>query len=129
MFTREQVTNWLIEYGRAWEAGDFEKVTSLFSAEAVYHEDPFNQPMVGHSEIREYWKDGASDSQENVSFQFTLWTIDGEQSFAHWCASFTRINSQKRVKLDGIFRLKFQQNESGAPVCTSLQEWWHRRED
>ena len=112
MLTKEEVNNWLSSYGNAWESGDFESVTSLFSEDAVYHED---------------WKDGASDSQENVSFQYVLWTIDDDQCFAHWCATFTRINSQERVKLDGVFRLKLQRSESDVPVCTSLQEWWHQR--
>lgn len=128
MLTKEKVNDWLREYGRAWEAGDFESVTTLFSEDAVYHEDPFDEPMVGHDEIRQYWKDGASDSQENVSFQFTLWTIDDDQCFAHWCASFTRVDSQEHVELDGVFRLRFQRSGYDVPVCKSLQEWWHRRQ-
>jgi len=128
MLTKEKVNNWLRNYGHAWEAGDFESVTSLFSEDAVYHEDPFDEPMVGHNKIRQYWKDGATDSQEKVTFKFELWTIDDDQCFAHWCARFTRIDSQELVKLDGVFRLIFRQDESGVPVCTSLQEWWHRRQ-
>jgi len=129
MLTKEEVNNWLSKYGNAWESGDFESVTSLFSEDAVYHEDPFDEPMKGHNEIRQYWKDGAADSQENVSFQHVLWTIIDYQCFAHWRATFTRINSQERVKLDGVFRLKLQRSESNVPVCTSLQEWWHQRQD
>ena len=129
MLTPREVNNWLGEYGNAWKSGDFEGVTSLFAEDAIYHEDPFEKPMKGHNEIRQYWKDGATDAQEDVTFQFTLWSIDDAQCFAHWHATFTRIKTRERVKLDGVFRLKLRQSGSDIPVCTSLQEWWHRRQD
>jgi len=128
MLSKEHVNDWLDRYGKAWETGDHERVTSLFSEDAVYHEDPFEEPMRGHPAIRHYWKTGASDSQENVSFRYRVWAIDGTQCFAHWHATFTRITTQERVELDGVFRLQFQQSASGVPVCISLQEWWHRRQ-
>jgi hypothetical protein len=51
-----------------------------------------------------------------------------EQQACHcgrnWRAAFTRIETDKRVELDGIFVLGF--DETG--LCTELREWWHLRD-
>lgn len=126
--SEEQADAWLARYGDVWRTGDAEAVTALFAEDAIYHEDPFERPMQGRDAIRRYWQEGASDAQEDVSFRHTVWAAARDQCFAHWQASFTRVRDGSRVRLDGVFRLQFRRGDDGTVLCTSLQEWWHRRE-
>ena len=123
----QDVQNWLNEYGRAWVDGDPDRVVTLFSNTATYRETPFDEPMRGRREIREYWQHGAADAQENVEFASQVWAVDNDTAIAGWQASFTRKASGVRVELNGTFRLVFS-GEQGALQCTVLEEWWHRRE-
>ena len=125
--TEQDVQNWLDEYGRAWVDGDPDQLVTLFSVSATYRETPFDDPMTGRHEIREYWQKGAAEAQENVEFTSQVWAVGNDTAFAGWQARFTRKASGARVELDGTFRLVFS-SEQGTLRCTVLEEWWHRKE-
>ena len=124
--TEQDVHDWLAEYGRAWVDGDPGRVVMLFSDTATYRETPFDKPMRGRREIREYWQKGAADAQENVEFMSQVWAVVDDTAIAGWQARFTEKASGVRVELDGTFRLVFS-SEQGALQCTLLEEWWHSR--
>ena len=124
--TEQDVQDWLDEYGRAWVDGDPDRVVVLFSDTATYRETPFDKPMRGRREIREYWQEGAADAQENVEFMSQVWAVVDDTAIAGWQARFTEKASGVRVELDGTFRLVFS-SEQGALQCTILEEWWHSR--
>lgn len=44
-------------FGKAWEGGKADQLIELFSATAVFLDDPFAQPVTGRTAIRDYWKD------------------------------------------------------------------------
>lgn len=125
--TEQDVQNWLDEYGRAWINGDPDHVVTLFSDTATYRETPFDDPMRGRSEIREYWRNGAAEAQEDVEFASQVWAIRDDTAIAGWQARFIRKASGGQVELNGIFRLEFSE-EQGALRCTALEEWWHNKE-
>jgi len=122
-FGLSKFESWLNEYGRAWETGNPTLAVQLFSADALYHEVPFDEPMLGQEAIRKYWEEGA-DTQTDIHFAYTILAITEETGIAHWKASFTRLPSRNHVKLDGI--LTAQLNERGE--CMAFREWWHRQE-
>ena len=41
--------------------------SKLFTVDGTYHEMPFDEPMFGADAIRQYWTEGAKDSQESIS--------------------------------------------------------------
>ena len=125
--TEDDVQDWLDEYGRAWINGDPDHVVTLFSDTATYRETPFGDPMRGRDEIREYWQNGAAETQEDVEFASQVWAIKDDTAIAGWQARFARKASGVRVELDGIFRLVFSK-EQDTLRCTTLEEWWHSRE-
>jgi len=47
-------TDWLDAYKRAWETRDPEAAANLFTANANYHETPFEDPVRGREGIRDY---------------------------------------------------------------------------
>ena len=43
--TKQDVQDWLDEYGRAWVDGDPDQVVALFSDTAAYRETPFDNSI------------------------------------------------------------------------------------
>jgi hypothetical protein len=120
----ETFDTWLRAYGRAWEEGDADAAAALFTADAVYHETPFDPPMVGRAAIYDYWRAGAGESQRDVDFAYTILAWSPPSGLAHWTASFLRFPSGRVVRLDGILAAIF--DEEGR--CSLFREWWHRQE-
>ena len=46
---------WVAEYERAWRDSDVEAVPHLFTENARYRRSPYEKPLIGHAEIREFW--------------------------------------------------------------------------
>ena len=114
---------WLDAYGRAWEERDPHLVEPLFTADATYAENPFDEPFRGTAAIRHYWSD-VPRSQEDVRFGHDVVAVQDGLVVARWWASFTRIGSGEQVELDGIFMLRFAADGR----CRELREWWHARD-
>jgi len=113
---------WLDAMARAWEARDPQAATELFSVDAVYHADPFEEPMVGREAIHAYWAE-VPRRQRNITVRCQALTTDGALGVARWQASFERIPSGERAELDGAFVLRFDVEGR----CRALEEWWHAR--
>jgi ketosteroid isomerase-like protein len=54
---RAEVMRWVARYEAAWRAGNLDAVETLFTDDAHYRTSPYEKPMVGHAEIRDYWLD------------------------------------------------------------------------
>jgi hypothetical protein len=120
---REDLERWLEAYGRAWETLDAKAAAELFTVDATYQETPFVASLKGRSAILEYWRHVAR-TQEKVRFRFEIVSCDGDYAVARWNSRFVRLPMRLQVELDGIFLLTFDAGNR----CTSLREWWHRRE-
>ena len=119
----ESFKAWFEQLGRAWEMRDPEAAAALFTEDASYQEDPFEEPMHGRPAILEYWSD-VPESQEQISFHSEILGVTSDKGFAHWWVSFVRIPSGNRVKLDGICVISLNAENR----CYALREWWHRQE-
>lgn len=119
-----QFEKWLNTYGECWEKGDAKAITSLFSDDAYYYETPFDEPMIGHSEIEQYWSDGADQAQKNVVFHYTSASIIEMVGTCRWKANFSRVPSGINVEIDGYLEAHF----NGDGKCTIFREWWHIKE-
>ena len=52
---RAGLTEWLDDYGRAWEARDSDAAAALFAEDAVYQWGPFGDRLRGRPVIRTAW--------------------------------------------------------------------------
>lgn len=119
---------WLEAYKAAWEGRDPDAAAALFTRDASYRESPFRPPMQGRSEIRAYWHGGPGTKQRDVTFDFEIWAVAGRVGICRWQARFQRVKDGERVELDGVFRCVFADDGTAAPpLCSGLEEWWHRR--
>jgi uncharacterized protein (TIGR02246 family) len=63
----EAFDDWLERYFRAWVTNDPEKVAGLFTEDAVYWVDPFEEPRRGRETIVHRWVSGP---QEDVQYAY-----------------------------------------------------------
>ena len=120
--TTAAVEKWLAGYEHAWESRDAASAAELFTANASYHEMPFDAPKVGQAGIREYWASVTAD-QRDIDFKSQVIAVNGQIGIAHWSATFAAASTGARVELDGMFLLTF---DAGGR-CSDLREWWHLR--
>lgn len=111
------------DYRRAWEHQDANLILSIFTEDATYHENPFNQPLAGHAAIRAYWQRAVMQNQKDIRFRWRAVHSQGYQHTIEWQAEFTQLAPPQRVELRGMMFLTFQGNR-----ISSLREYWHKRE-
>lgn len=120
---RRQLEEWLAAYGEAWERKDTGAFVGLFSPDARYHWTPFEAAKRGREALAEAF-DAAVARQRGISFGSEVLSVAEGVGIAHWRCSFDRVETGDRVRLDGIFRMEF--DEDG--LCRSFREWWHSDE-
>jgi ketosteroid isomerase-like protein len=118
--TTAALEKWIAGYERAWESRDAARAVELFTANASYHEMPFEAPKAGQAGIREYWSSVTAD-QRDIDFKSRVIAVNGQTGVAHWSATFTTASTGARIELDGMFVLTFDTNGR----CSELREWWH----
>jgi len=108
---------WLGLMRRAWRDRDPEAAAALFTDDAVYRSEPFRSPLVGRSEIADYWKSATSRQSEiEVSFGDPL--VDGDRvAVESW--SVTTENGRPATDAGGLF-LRFEDGR-----CSELREYWN----
>jgi hypothetical protein len=121
--TTATADDWLKKYGQAWEERAPHMAAQLFAEDCRYYETPFSEPQIGRDGVLKYWQ-AVPEGQIDVAFHYGVLSVQSHIVIAHWSASFTRISSRVRVRLDGVFLLEF--NDQG--LCSTLREWWHRDE-
>ncbi|MDX2273983.1 MAG: nuclear transport factor 2 family protein [Hyphomonadaceae bacterium] len=117
--TRAGFAAWLDKYGAAWSAKDAAAAGALFTADASYHEMPFDAPMQGRAAIEAYWT-RVTAPQSDIRFSYEIIAVEGDQGAAHWRALFNAGGAA--VELNGMFAIAFA--EDGV-TARSLREWWH----
>jgi uncharacterized protein (TIGR02246 family) len=112
------LTDWIEGYRRAWEAGDAELVIRLFTEDASYRSNPFEEPHVGHDGIRAYWE-GVTSQQRDARVSMGRPFVDGDRVAVEW---WTRMTSEgEEVTLPGCLLLRFGPDGR----CNDLREYWN----
>lgn len=117
-------TDWLRQYGEAWQRRDSKGAAQLFSEDAKYYWTPHDAPQSGRAEIAAAWE-GAVSHQKDVRFTFEPFAVAGAAGMARWHASFVSLADGKPKELDGVLRAEF--DDEG--LCREFREWWHFRND
>jgi len=112
--------HWLDMYGLASNENNAKASSELFALDARYYESPFDEPMIGHQAIYQYWSKGAQRFKDNGS-SYEIFSVSKNLGIARWRSQFTIIDTGKRVALDCLFVVEF--NEDG--LCSVFREWWH----
>ena len=98
------VAEWLDGYVRAWGSYDPDEVGALFSQDAVYAYNPFDEP-----------------GTYEAHYQPVL--VAGDQAVAHGYSRYFDTNGTVADEYDNLFLLRF--DASGR--CSSYQEWYMQK--
>jgi ketosteroid isomerase-like protein len=79
--------------------------------------------MIGREAVFRYWNKAAQTLKDRES-TFEILAVNGNTGIARWKAKFIVIETGKRLALDCIFVVEFNEER----LCQSFREWWHLRE-
>jgi len=109
-------------YEDAWVNQDPEKILTIFTKDATYHERAFEKPFVGHAQIKQYWQSKVVEEQSEIKFKLLHFWIDGNTVLAEWDASFYSNIEKARIHIIEIAILEFKGDK-----IKSLREYWHSK--
>lgn len=110
---------WLAAYHDAWVTHNAERVTQLFTEDAVYHSHPFRPPYQGRAAIAAYWRRSTA-TQEALDVQWGTPVVAGNRMAVEWWATM-RETEEGDLTLPGCLFLRF----SDDGLCEELREYWH----
>jgi uncharacterized protein (TIGR02246 family) len=120
MVDRNKVETVLRTYAEAWMEQDPEKILTIFTSDATYHERVLKEPFRGHAEIKQYWQSKVVEEQKDIKFKLLNTYIDGDTVIAEWDAVFFNNAEQQTIHLREVAILEFQGDK-----ISSLREYWH----
>lgn len=111
------IEDWLEGYRKAWEEADTDGAVALFSEDAQYRSNIFQEPHRGHAGIDDYWS-GVTSVQSEVSVLMGKPFVDGDRVAAEF---WTRMAIEgKPMTLAGCLLLEFDD----AGLCRRLREYF-----
>lgn len=117
---RAAIDQWFSRLDAAWEHQDAGASAALFATNAEYREDAFSAPMRGDKAILAYWRRLAR-AQRDVHTRHDVLSACGSTGIVHWTASFVRVPSGQKVRLDGIAEITLDHHGKGVRFL----EWWN----
>jgi hypothetical protein len=113
--TEDDVQGWLDRYVAAWSSYDPVEIAALFTEDAGYRYDPFDEPLVGGAAIAADWlKD--QDAAGSWEAEYRPFAVDGLRAVA---TGETRYVDENR-RYANTFLLEFAADGR----CRSFTEWF-----
>lgn len=117
MTDTKTIEDWAESYRTAWENADSEAAAALFSEDATYRNDIYQEPNVGRSGVASYW-DSVTSSQEAVEVRMGRPYVDGDRAVIEFWTRMAVDGSP--LTLGGALLLSFDENG----LCRSLHEYY-----
>ncbi|HWK19552.1 MAG TPA: nuclear transport factor 2 family protein [Microbacteriaceae bacterium] len=112
------VQRWLDDYRTAWVERDPEAAAALFTEDATYQDQPYEEPYRGRDGVREYWTKVTS-TQSDIRMSYGTPIVSGDRAAVEWWVTLK--NDGFELTLAGEFYLVF--DPSG--LVRVLREYWH----
>ena len=109
---------WLEAYRVAWERADAEAAARLFTEDATYRSNIFEEPHRGRSGVKTYWET-VTATQSEVTVRIGRPFGGGDRVSAEFWTTMTADGAE--ITLAGCLLLHF--DDEGR--CRSLREYWH----
>jgi ketosteroid isomerase-like protein len=118
----QAVAAWLDGYSRAWKTYDPEQIGELFSEDAVYFDNPFDEPVRGREAIVASWLEDP-DEEGTYEGRYRPVLVAGDQAVAN---GYSRYLDGDGVKeFDNLFLLRFDADGR----CVEYREWYMQKPD
>jgi predicted SnoaL-like aldol condensation-catalyzing enzyme len=111
------VATWVETYRQAWEESDGVKAASIFTEDATYRSNIFEEPFVGPEGVNSYWT-GVTSTQTDIEVRMGRPIVDGNRvSVEFW----TKMNNEGAdVTLPGCLLLELADDGR----CRRLHEYY-----
>ena len=120
MVSQQSVAQWLKDYVSAWKSYDPQAITALFSADAVYRYNPYDDGIRGRDQIVADWIENR-DQPNTYSAEYAPVAVYGNTAVTQGRSLYYEADGKTiKRQYDNIFVLKF--NNEGR--CTDFCEWW-----
>jgi hypothetical protein len=118
----QAVADWLDGYSRAWGTYDPDEIGTLFSADAVYYFEPFEEPARGRQAIVAAWLEDRDEAGTYEGSYHPL-LVAGDQAVARGSSRYFNTNGSVRAEFENLFLLRF---DTGGR-CAEFREWYMRK--
>jgi uncharacterized protein (TIGR02246 family) len=118
----QAVAAWLDGYSQAWGTYDPEQIGALFSADAVYIDEPFAEPVRGREAIVAFWLEDRDEAGTYESHYRPV-LVCGDQAVARGYSRYFNTNGTVAKEFDNVFLLRF--DDEGR--CAEYREWYMRK--
>jgi hypothetical protein len=112
------VNEWMTAYRTAWESNDPNDIGALFTADALYYNEPFTEPARGREAIVARWLD-RKDEPGTTTFTWTLLAATEEVTVVQGETDYGT------AKYSNLWVIRFAPSApSSKPEATEFTEWW-----
>jgi nuclear transport factor 2 (NTF2) superfamily protein len=108
---------WIDGYRLAWENRDPAAAAALFTPDATYRSNIFEEPHLGREGVHSYWE-AVTASQSEVRVRMGRPFVDGSRVAVEFWTNMTVDGGE--VTLPGCLLLDFDDTWT----CTRLREYW-----
>jgi hypothetical protein len=114
--TREQLSDWLAGYERAWRSPGTDALAELFTEEATYSTAPYEKPHGGLDAIREMWEGERLGPDEEFEMTSEIVAIEDDTGVA-------RIEVHYGAPKDKEYRDLWIVRVDETGLCSHFEEW------
>jgi ketosteroid isomerase-like protein len=119
---RLAVSRWLTAYVDAWKTYDRDKIADLFTEDAAYRYDPYDDPVRGRDAIVQSWLEDP-DEPGTFDARYEPVAVDGDVAVAVGMSSYRDASGLIDRVYDNIFVVRF--DDDGR--CREFTEWYMKR--
>jgi SnoaL-like domain len=112
------IDDWVEGYRVAWETMDGNAAAALFTGDARYRSNIFEEPHAGRAGIEAYWAD-VTAGQSEVAVRMGSPVVEGSRAVVEFWT--TMLAGGEPLTLPGCLLLHF--DDDG--LCMDLREYWH----
>ena len=120
----QAVAAWLDSYSQAWRTYDPEQIGALFSEEAVYFYNPFDEPVRGREAIVASWLE-ERDEAGTYEGRYRPVLVAGDVAVARGYSRYLDTNGTLAEEYDNLFLLRFDADGR----CATYREWYMAKPD
>ena len=120
MINHQSVTQWLQDYVSAWKSYDPDAIRALFSPDAGYRYNPYDEPLRGREAILANWL-RYRDEPNTYTAEYMPLAVDGHTAVANGRTFYYEADGKTLKKqYDNVFVLRFDPDGRCADFC----EWY-----
>jgi uncharacterized protein (TIGR02246 family) len=120
----QAVAAWLDGYSQAWKTYDPEQIGALFSEDAVYFYNPFDEPVRGREAIVASWLE-ERDEAGTYEGRYRPVLVAGDVAVARGYSRYLDTNGTLAEEYDNLFLLRFDADGR----CATYREWYMAKPD